>query len=385
MTKQLILKDLSKLVQRYTPKQGVLIQSLPQDEIFEYPKSDTTRLYRIKNYDVPIVEKTPAQAPPLPISLLMDLKKYLKDAKSKEIINQYIEQTKQLQLEYKEPIRPIEEEKKKAQKTIEKENQKAIQGAPLALKAGEKALEDMDEKELALFIKRSDISVSDKKKAAKLMIKLQQKPKEKLAIEAAPKAKAEPKPAPKAKAETAPAPKKEEAKPTPKAEETEKPEIDPINLTDEQALKQLEPPVVEDERKANIRERIVEIYTFKDILSGKIKGTLPFKNEDELKEYENSFKQDKKYWSANGGNTSTITTPLNALKKLFYKRMGDEMRAEKEKEAKKAAKEAVKKAKEEEEAKAKAEAEAKEQAEAEAQAKAEKTVVKKKKATPKSK
>ena len=62
MTKQLILKDLSKLVQRYTPKQGVLIQSLPQDEIFEYPKSDTTRIYRIKNYDVPIVEKTPTQA-----------------------------------------------------------------------------------------------------------------------------------------------------------------------------------------------------------------------------------------------------------------------------------------------------------------------------------
>jgi hypothetical protein len=343
MTNKLILKDLSKLVQKYTTKQGVLIQSLPQDEIFEYPKTDTTVIYTVKGYDVPIVKPTPAQAPPLPISLLMDLKKYLKDAKSKEIINQYIEQTKQLQLEYKAPIRPIEEEKKKAQKTIEKEtkkaiaggNQKAIEETPSATKGKEKALEDMDEKELALFIKRKDILISDRDKAAKLLIKLQQTPKEKLAIEAAPKA--EPKPAPKA-----------EPKPAPKAEQKEKPEIDPINLTDEQALKQLEAPVVEDERKANIRERIVEIYEFKKILLGKIEGTLPFKNEDELKEYENSFKKDKTYWSANGGNTSTITTPLNALKKLFYKRMGDEMRAEQERQAKAAEKAAKKAAKVEE-------------------------------------
>jgi len=371
MTKQLILKDLSKLVQRYTPKQGVLIQSLPQDEIFEYPKSDTTRIYRIKNYDVPIVEKTPAQAPPLPISLLMDLKKYLKDAKSKEIINQYIEQTKQLQLEYKEPIRPIEEEKKKAQKTIEKENQKAIQGAPLALKAKEKSFEDMDQYELAKFITRSDISVSDKKKASKLMIKLQQKPKEKLAIEAAPKAKAEPKPAPKV-----------EPKPAPKKEEVEVEvvrEVDPVNLTDEQALKQLEAPVVEDVRKSKIRERIVEIYKFKDILDGKIKGKLPFKTEDELIEYVDSFKQDKKYWNANGGNTSTITTPLNQLMRLFGRKKREEKEKAEAKKAEKAAKEAAKKAKEEEEAKAKAEAEAKEQ-ERQAKIEAGKTIMKKKKA-----
>ena len=155
MTKQLILKDLSKLVQKYTPKQGVLIQSLPQDEIFEYPKSDTTVIYRVNGLEVPIVEKTPAQAPPLPLSLLMDLKKYLKDSKSKEIINQYIEQTKQQQLEYKAPIRPIEEEKKKAQNTVKnvdlKESQKAIQAAPSETKGKEKALEDMNQIELREF------------------------------------------------------------------------------------------------------------------------------------------------------------------------------------------------------------------------------------------
>jgi hypothetical protein len=371
MTKQLILKDLSKLVQRYTPKQGVLIQSLPQDEIFEYPKSDTTRIYRVKNYDVPIVEKTPAQAPPLPISLLMDLKKYLKDAKSKEIINQYIEQTKQLQLEYEEPIRPIEEEKKKAQKTIEKENQKAIQGAPLALKAKEKSIEDMDEKELALFIKRSDISVSDKKKAAKLMIKLQQKPKEKLAIEAAPKAKAEPKPVPKA-----------ESKPAPKVEA--KPE-----LTKEQAIEDIKQtfldktPVVEaitaettkkaeerDQLKKEILKKVKEIYKFKD--------TLPFETQEDFDEYLKQMEKTKKDWKDIGGNTSTISTPLNNLKKLFKAKLealeAERIKAEQEAQAKaerKAAKKAARKAQAE--------------AETEAPVVVEEEIKKQKKATPKPK
>lgn len=332
MTKQLILKDLSKLVQKYTTKQGVLIQSLPQDEIFEYPKTETTVLYRVKGVDIPIIEKTPPQAPPLPLSLLMDLKKYLKDTKSKEIISQYIEQTKQQQLDYVAPIRPIEEEKKKAQKTIEKEKVKE----PLALKGTEKALEDMTQIELVKFLKRDDISVSDKKKASKLLIKLQQKPKEMLAIEATPK-----KEAPK------PAPKKEEAK---KEEAEVVREVDPVNLTDEQALKQLEPPFVEPEKKAKIRDRIVEIYKFKDILEGKIKGTLPFKNEDELLEYVDSFKPAKKQWKDNGGNTSTITTPLNQLIKLFRKKMLEEKAAEEERlaeeaEAKTAEKEIKKKKK----------------------------------------
>lgn len=327
MTKQLILKDLSKLVQKYTTKQGVLIQSLPQDEIFEYPKTDTTVLYRVKGVDIPIIEKTPPQAPPLPLSLLMDLKKYLKDTKSKEIISQYIEQTKQQQLDYEAPIRPIEEEKKKAQKTIEKEKVKE----PLALKGTEKALEDMTQIELVKFLKRDDISVSDKKKASKLLIKLQQKPKEMLAIEPA-------KPAPKKEAPK-PAPKKEEAK---KEEVEVVREVDPVNLTDEQALKQLEPPIVEDEKKGKIRDRIVEIYKFKDILEGKIKGTLPFKTEEELLQYVDSFKPAKKQWKDNGGNTSTITTPLNQLIKLFRKKMleeealkeAEQKRQEEEEEAK---------------------------------------------------
>jgi len=328
MTKQLILKDLSKLVQKYTTKQGVLIQSLPQDEIFEYPKSDTTVLYRVKGVEIPIIEKTPPQAPPLPLSLLMDLKKYLKDTKSKEIISQYIEQTKQQQLDYVAPIRPIEEEKKKAQKTIEKEKVKE----PLALKGTEKALEDMDEYELAKYIGRDDISISDRKKASKLLIKLQRPQKKMLAIEAPPK-----KEAPK------PAPKKEEAK---KEEAEVVREVDPVNLTDEQALKQLEAPIVEDEKKGKIRDRIVEIYKFKDILEGKIKGTLPFKTEDELLQYVDSFKPAKKQWKDNGGNTSTITTPLNQLIKLFRKKMLEKKATEEaEAEAKTAEKEIKKKKK----------------------------------------
>lgn len=332
MTKQLILKDLSKLVQKYTTKQGVLIQSLlPQDEIFEYPKTDTTVLYRVKGVDIPIIEKTPPQAPPLPLSLLMDLKKYLKDTKSKEIISQYIEQTKQQQLDYVAPIRPIEEEKKKAQKTIEKEKVKE----PLALKGTEKALEDMDEYELAKYIGRDDISISDRKKASKLLIKLQRPQKKMLAIEAPPK-----------KEEAKPAPKKEEAK---KEEAEVVREVDPVNLTDEQALKQLEPPIVEDEGKAKIRERIVEIYKFKDIIEGKIKGTLPFKNEDEMLEYTKSFKQDKKDWKTMGGNTSTITTPLNKLKIVYYTKIREEKLAEQKRQAEEAE---AKELKEEKKAKA---------------------------------
>jgi len=350
MTNRLILKDLSKLVERYTPKQGVLIQSLPQDEIFEYPKSDTTVLYTVKGYDIPIVEKTPAQAPPLPISLLMDLKKYLKDAKSKEIINQYIEQTKLQQLEYKAPIRPIEEEKKKAQKTIEKEkekpkaiqvgNQKAIEETPSATKGKEKALEDMDQYELAKFITRSDISVSDKKKASKLMIKLQQKPKKMLAIEAAPKAKP-----------------KETVKPT----EAPKAELKP-ELTKEQAIEDVKQkffditPIAEaitdkttkeaekrDQMQKDILKQIKQIYKFKE--------TLPFETQDEFDEYLKSMEKTKKDWKDIGGNTSTITTPLNNLKKLFKVKLealeAERIKAEEEAQAKaerKAAKKAAKKA-----------------------------------------
>jgi hypothetical protein len=258
----------------------------------------------------------------------MDLKKYLKDTKSKEIISQYIEQTKQQQLDYVAPIRPIEEEKKKAQKTIEKEKVKE----PLALKGTEKALEDMDEYELAKYIGRDDISISDRKKASKLLIKLQRPQKKMLAIEAPPK-----KEAPK------PAPKKEEAK---KEEAEVVREVDPVNLTDEQALKQLEAPIVEDEKKGKIRDRIVEIYKFKDILEGKIKGTLPFKTEDELLQYVDSFKPAKKQWKDNGGNTSTITTPLNQLIKLFRKKMLEKKATEEaEAEAKTAEKEIKKKKK----------------------------------------
>jgi hypothetical protein len=266
----------------------------------------------------------------------MDLKKYLKDTKSKEIISQYIEQTKQQQLDYVAPIRPIEEEKKKAQKTIEKEKVKE----PLALKGTEKALEDMDEYELAKYIGRDDISISDRKKASKLLIKLQRPQKKMLAIEAPPKKEAA---------------KKEEAKPAPKKEEAKKEEaevvreVDPVNLTDEQALKQLEPPIVEDEGKAKIRERIVEIYKFKDIIEGKIKGTLPFKNEDEMLEYTKSFKQDKKDWKTMGGNTSTITTPLNKLKIVYYTKIREEKLAEQKRQAEEAE---AKELKEEKKAKA---------------------------------
>ena len=339
MTKQLILKDLSKLVQRYTPKQGVLIQSLPQDEIFEYPKTDTTVLYTVKGYDVPIVEKTPAQAPPLPISLLMDLKKYLKDAKSKEIINQYIEQTKQLQLEYKAPIRPIEEEKKKAQKTIERAketkkaiaggNQKAIEETPSATKGKDKALEDMDEKELALFIKRKDILISDRDKAAKLLIKLQQTPKEKLAIEEAPKAKAETKPAP--KAEPKPELTKEQAL---KDVENTFLDITPVAeaITDETTKKAEE----RDQLKKDILKQVKLIYKFKD--------TLPFETQDEFDEYLKSMEKTKRDWKSIGGNTSTISTPLNNLKKLFKEKL-EALEAEAQAKAeRKAAKKAAKKA-----------------------------------------
>jgi hypothetical protein len=366
MTKQLILKDLSKLVQRYTPKQGVLIQSLPQDEIFEYPKSDTTVLYKVRGYDVPIVEKTPAQAPPLPISLLMDLKKYLKDAKSKEIINKYIEQTKQLQLEYKEPIRPIEEEKKKAQNTVKKvdlkESQKAIEGAPSAAKAKEKALEDMDEKELALFIKRKDILISDRNKAARLLIKSQQTPKE--SKEQPPK-------------ESKEKPKEESKKVIVLGQIEATPTKQELEVQIEDAIQQSDKPKEgdltakqEDERNAKLKKIKEEILVVANSINNKTKkyGLLEpiivFKTYDDFLEYKKSVIPFREKWlKLNLGNPSFFTTAINRLEKTVKDNLGIERPLTKA--------EIKKKEKEEEERQAKIEEG--------------KTIMKKKKATPKSK
>jgi len=366
MTKQLILKDLSKLVQRYTPKQGVLIQSLPQDEIFEYPKSDTTRIYRVKNYDVPIVEKTPAQAPPLPLSLLMDLKKYLKDAKSKEIINKYIEQTKLQQLEYKAPIRPIEEEKKKAQNTVKKvdlkESQKAIEGAPSAAKGKEKTLEDMDEKELALFIKRKDILISDRNKAARLLIKSQQTPKE---------SKEQP------SKESKEQPKEESKKVIVLGQIEATPTKQELEVQIEDAIQQSDKPKEgdltakqEDERNAELKKIKEEILVVANSINNKTKKyglTKPiivFKTYDDFLEYKKSVIPFREKWlELNLGNPSFFTTAINRLEKTVKDNLGIERPLTKA--------EIKKKEKEEEERQAKIEEG--------------KTIMKKKKATPKPK
>jgi len=353
MSKYLVLKQLSSLIEKYTPKLGTLIQTLPADDIFENPRTLTTQLYNINGVNVPIVKPTPPQQPPLSLKTLNDLKRYLKDSKSKEILSEYIKQQEAYESQQKlqEPLLAIERAKQ-TKKEVEKEDLKAIEG---------KALEDMTEAELVEFNKRDDISVSDKKKALNLIIKLRQKPKKMLAIEASPKEKVKEK-----------VKEKEKEKEAPKKEEAEVVrEVDPNNLTDEQALKQLEPPIVEDEAKAKIRERIVEIYKFKDILNGKKKGTLPFKTEDELIEYVASFKKAKKEWSNLGGNTSTITTPLNQLMRLYgikkreEKKRQEELQAEEERQIK------LQKEKEAEEAKKKAEKKPKKKAKAAAEAKPE--------------
>ena len=308
MTKQLILKDLSKLVQKYTTKQGVLIQSLPQDEIFEYPKSDTTVLYRVKGVDIPIIEKTPPQAPPLPLSLLMDLKKYLKDTKSKEIINQYIEQTKQQQLDYVAPIRPIEEEKKKAQKTIEKEKvkekEKEKEKEPLALKATEKALKDMTEIELREFFLRKDILISDRNKAIKLYKKLQEQP---------PKE-----------------PSKEQSKKVIVLKQIEEtPTKQELEVQIEDAILQSKQPKEgdltakqEDERNADIKIIKEEIQTVSNSINNKVKGyglpvpIIAFKTYDEFLEYKKTVMPFKEKWlELNLGNPSFFTTAINRLEK----------------------------------------------------------------------
>jgi hypothetical protein len=345
MSKYLVLKQLSSLIEKYTPKLGTLIQTLPDSDIFENPKTLTTELYTINGVNIPIVKPTPPQQPPLSLKTLNDLKKYLKDSKSKQILDEYIKQQEAYESQQKiqQPLLAIERAKETI-KATRKGNQKAIEGAPSATMGKEKALGDMDEKELALFIKRKDILISDRDKAAKLLIKSQQTPKEKLAIEAAPKA--EPKPAPKA-----------EPKPAPKAEQ--KPE-----LTKQQALKDVEntfldiTPVAEaitdettkkaeerDQLKAEILKKIAQIYKFKD--------TLPFETQDEFDEYLKSMEKTKRDWKSIGGNTSTISTPLNNLKKLFKEKLealeAERIKAEEEAQAKaerKAAKKAARKAKE---------------------------------------
>ena len=301
-SKYLVLKNLSSLIDKYTPKIGTLIQTLPDSDIFENPKTLTTKIYTINGVNVPIVKPLQQQDPPLSLKTLMDLKKYLKDSKSKEILDEYIKQQEiyESQQQIKQPLIAIEQAKQTI-KATPKGNQKAIEEKPSATKGKEKALEDMDQYELTKFLKRDDISVSDKKKASKLLIKLQQTPKEKLAIEAAPKAK--PKEA--VKAEEKPLTEKE----TIKAIEKEILDETPIVQTDEEAK-------MRDEMEKEILDKIKEIYA--------LKKTLPFKSEDEFLEYKKSFKKIKADWKKIGKNTSTITTPLNQLEKAFFEKLGKE-------------------------------------------------------------
>ena len=229
-----------------------------------------------------------------------------------------------------QPLLAIEKAKQNI-KATPKGNQKAIEGTPSATKGAEKAFEDMDEKELAVFIKRKDILISDRDKAAKLLIKLQQKPKEILAL-----------PAPKAKEEAKPTPKKEEAKPAP-APKKEKPE-----LTKEQAIEEVEQkffditPIAEeitdettkkaeerDKMKKDILKKVKQIYEFKK--------TLPFETQDDFDEYLKTMEKTKADWKSIQGNTSTISTPLNNLKKLFKAKMealeAERIKAEEEAQA----------------------------------------------------
>ena len=333
MSKYLVLKQLSSLIEKYTPKLGTLIQTLPNDnDIFENPRTLTTQLYTINGVNVPIVKPTPPQEPPLSLKTLNDLKKYLKDSKSKEILDEYIKQQEVYESQQKvlQPLLAIEKAKQNI-KATPKGNQKAIEGTPSATKGAEKAFEDMDEKELAVFIKRKDILISDRDKAAKLLIKLQQKPKEILAL-----------PAPKAKEEAKPTPKKEEAKPAP-APKKEKPE-----LTKEQAIEEVEQkffditPIAEeitdettkkaeerDKMKKDILKKVKQIYEFKK--------TLPFETQDEFDEYLKTMEKTKADWKSIQGNTSTISTPLNNLKKLFKAKMealeAERIKAEEEAQA----------------------------------------------------
>jgi hypothetical protein len=348
MTKQLILKDLSKLVQKYTPKQGVLIQSLPQDEIFEYPKSDTTVLYKVRGYDVPIVEKTPAQAPPLPLSLLMDLKKYLKDSKSKEIINQYIEQTKQQQLEYKAPIRPLEEEKQKALNTIEKEktkkaivgnNQKAIEEKPSTKMGKEKALEDMTEIELREYILRKDILISDREKAIKLYKKLQQQP---------PK---ESKEKPKEKSnvivlgqlEDAPTKEELEVQIEDAIQESKAVKEGNLTKTDEEDIKQIKDEILEVVNTINNKRLGYGLQT---------KPIIAFKTYDDFLEYKKKVMPYKEEWVKKSlGKPNFFTTAINNLEKAVKDNLGIERKMTDAEIKRK-----LKKEKEPEEKKAKAEA-----------------------------
>ena len=339
-SKYLVLKNLSSLIDKYTPKIGTLIQTLPDSDIFENPKTLTTKLYTINGVNVPIVKPLQQQDPPLSLKTLMDLKKYLKDSKSKEILDEYIKQQEiyESQQQIKQPLIAIEQAKQTI-KATPKGNQKAIEEKPSATKGIEKSFKDMDQKELAIFIKRKDILITDRDEAAKILIKLQQTPKEKLAIEAAPKAAVKP------------APKKEEAKPAQKPELTKEQAIEDVEqrffditpiaekITDETTKKAEE----RDKMKKDILKKVKQIY--------ELKKTLPFETQDEFDEYLKTMEKTKADWKSIQGNTSTISTPLNNLKKLFKAKMealeAERIKAEEEAQAEaeaKAARKAAKKA-----------------------------------------
>ena len=81
--------------------------------------------------------------------------------------------------------------------------------------------------------------------------------------------------------------------------------------------------------KKDILKKVKQIYEFKK--------TLPFETQDDFDEYLKTMEKTKADWKSIKGNTSTISTPLNNLKKLFKAKMealeAERIKAEEEAQA----------------------------------------------------
>jgi hypothetical protein len=101
MSKFTVLSELNRLVGKNSTIKGTYVKTLKQDDIFDTPVNKTTELHTIKSGSkkilVPLVKPEPVQVGAISDREVSKLLSTVKDPRARKILNEYLEQNKNLE------------------------------------------------------------------------------------------------------------------------------------------------------------------------------------------------------------------------------------------------------------------------------------------------
>jgi hypothetical protein len=101
MSKFTVLSELNRLVGKNSTIKGTYVKTLKQDDIFDTPVNKTTELHTIKSGSkkilVPLVKPEPVQVGAISDREVSKLLSTVKDSRARKILNEYLEQNKNLE------------------------------------------------------------------------------------------------------------------------------------------------------------------------------------------------------------------------------------------------------------------------------------------------